>query len=68
MMTLTLKLTVTYEPNGVPAEELRSTPEEIANHAANRGMMTCDTLAEFEDWHAVVVEENDRRRKSTNTA
>jgi hypothetical protein len=67
MMTLTLKLTVTYEPNGVPVEELRSMAEEIANHAANRGM-TCDTLAEVEDWHAVVVEENDRRHKSTNTA
>jgi len=67
MMTLMLKLTVTYEPNGVPVEELRSMAEEIANHAANRGM-TCDTLAEVEDWHAVVVEENDRRRETTNTA
>lgn len=50
MRTLELKLQVTYEPNGVPVDELRAMLRSIVDYAVNNGMMTEDTEAEVEDW------------------
>ncbi len=54
MKTFTLTVKVTYEQNGVEDSELSGLLYNIADYAANNGMMTEDTEAVVETWSANV--------------
>ena len=45
-MTLTLKFTVEYKPNGVSEGELRTLLSDVAQHSLDRGLVTGETPAE----------------------
>lgn len=56
MLTLQLRLTVTYDPQGVSAHWLKGQLTYLAQHAANEGMFTGSSVACAEAWDSEVVE------------
>jgi hypothetical protein len=52
--TLTLKIEVEYETNGVSVETLQSLLKNAAGHLAGEGLLTGETDAFVETWDAQV--------------
>ena len=56
IVKLRLVLDVDYIPNGVSKTYLENILESIADKAAGDGLMTCDTNAMVDTWHARIEE------------
>jgi hypothetical protein len=54
MTKLRLVLDVDYIPDGTSKERLEEMLKDIASYAADRGLMTGDTAAYVDSWHARV--------------
>lgn len=55
-ITLTLTLTVTYNPNGVDLNTLKQNLIDVADHAASQGLLTGESAAEVDEYgYAVKV-------------
>ena len=55
MLTLQLRLTVTYDPQGVSPEWLKGQLIALAQHAAGDGMLTGSSDATVEVWDSEVL-------------
>ena len=54
MIKLRLVLDVDYEPGSTSKEELEAMLKDIPNYAAGVGLMSGETDAEVDSWHARV--------------
>jgi hypothetical protein len=54
MKTIRMTLTVTYQSNGVPDDELAAHLQFIGEYAADNGMMSGNTDATVDDWRVDV--------------
>lgn len=56
MLTLELKVTVTYEPNGTRAAWLKDNLENVIRRAMGDGWFTEDSPAEVESYNTTITE------------